>query len=382
MTGVQTCALPICLEIWINPLANPDGTYHDGDSSITGATRFNANGVDLNRNFADPEDGPHPDGNDYQPENIAMMDFLSQHHFSVSANFHAGEEVVNYPWDTWENRHVDDNWFQLISHEYADTVHTYSSNYMIGFDNGVTNGYDWYSISGGRQDYITYFLQGRETTIELDYSKVTPEDQLDLLWENNYRSLLNYIKEANFGIHGVIADSVSHLPVKASIIITGHDQDSSMVFSEADSGFYVRLIGPGQYDIEIQAPGYKPENIYGINIADRQQTRLDIKLKPLGTFIPFEGKQGKMQVFPNPAVDRVTVRFWLEEQQRIKAGLENISGKTQRLVFEKWFNPGWHNEQVDLMDMPDGIYIICLRGGHFVLRQKIIKTGGTKTPKP
>jgi hypothetical protein len=32
---------------------------------------------------------------------------------------------------------------------------------------GVTNGYDWYRITGGRQDYVTWFLRGREVTIEV-----------------------------------------------------------------------------------------------------------------------------------------------------------------------------------------------------------------------
>ena len=41
------------LEIWINPLANPDGTYRNGDE-ITSPVRFNASGYDLNRNFPDP----------------------------------------------------------------------------------------------------------------------------------------------------------------------------------------------------------------------------------------------------------------------------------------------------------------------------------------
>jgi len=42
-------------EIWINPNANPDGTYHGGNGTVYGATRYNVNGYDLNRNFPDPE---------------------------------------------------------------------------------------------------------------------------------------------------------------------------------------------------------------------------------------------------------------------------------------------------------------------------------------
>ena len=30
--------------------------------------RYNSNFIDLNRNYPDPEDGPHPDGNPYQQE--------------------------------------------------------------------------------------------------------------------------------------------------------------------------------------------------------------------------------------------------------------------------------------------------------------------------
>jgi len=39
------------IEIWINPLANPDGTYYGGNDNIYGARRVNANGVDINRKF-------------------------------------------------------------------------------------------------------------------------------------------------------------------------------------------------------------------------------------------------------------------------------------------------------------------------------------------
>ena len=53
-------------EIWINPLANPDGTYRN-DTTLKNPYRYNANGIDLNRNFPDPDPtwGPHPDFNQW-----------------------------------------------------------------------------------------------------------------------------------------------------------------------------------------------------------------------------------------------------------------------------------------------------------------------------
>jgi len=103
------------IDIWINPLANPDGTYNNGNHTVYGAQRYNANGVDLNRNFHDPEDGEHPDGNPWQPETLIMMDISAENNFIHAANFHGGAELVNYPWDTWSRRHADDAWYQMIS---------------------------------------------------------------------------------------------------------------------------------------------------------------------------------------------------------------------------------------------------------------------------
>lgn len=288
------------LEIWICPLANPDGTYRGGDNTVSGAWRYNASGVDLNRNFPDPEDGLNPDGNVHQPETQAMIAFHSSRHIGMSANFHAGEEVVNYPWDTWSRYHADDAWFRLISRIYADTAHSHSTGYMTGFDNGITNGYAWYSISGGRQDYVTYFHQGRETTIELDYTKITPESELDTLWEYNFRSLLYYMREAIFGLEGFVTDSVTGQPVKAMIFIPGHDLDSSQVFSDSVFGYYHRYLAAGTYDLQVTANGYLSKTIANVNIQDHTVTSLDIHLSPLDNGLKGKEKNSWL-IYPNPA---------------------------------------------------------------------------------
>jgi murein tripeptide amidase MpaA len=125
------------LEIYINPLANPDGTYASGNE-IVYPTRGNSNGIDLNRNFPDPGLPSMV----IEKENKDMVGFMKKHNFVLSANFHAGAEVVNYPWDRWYSRiHADDSWFNSISREYADTVHNYSGPfYMSYLENGVTRG--------------------------------------------------------------------------------------------------------------------------------------------------------------------------------------------------------------------------------------------------
>lgn len=219
------------LDIWINPAANPDGTYAGGNSSVYGATRYNANGVDLNRNYPDPEDGPHPDGNPWQTETIHFMNFAENNHFVMSANTHGGTEVCNYPWDTWAQLHADDDWWQYVCHEYADTAQAYSPNgYMSGYDDGITNGYAWYSIWGGRQDYMNYFHQCREFTLEMSDAKLLPANQLPDHWDYNYRSLLNFMEQTLFGVAGTVTDANTSDPVYAEIYIEGHDADMLLTF--------------------------------------------------------------------------------------------------------------------------------------------------------
>jgi hypothetical protein len=270
------------LEIFICPLANPDGTYYGGNNSVYGARRYNSAGVDLNRNYPDPQNGPHPDGYAWQPETVAFMDFATQRHFVAACNFHGGTEVVNYPWDTWAILHADDDWYQYTSREYADTVHLHApAGYMDDLDNGVTNGYAWYEINGGRQDYMNYFHHCRETTIEISTTKLLPSNQLVAHWNYNWRSFILQMKEAGFGVHGIITDQATGNPVSAKVFITGHDNNGSEVYSSVTLGDYHRPLKAGTYSLEISAPGYQPQTITGVTVSDHASLTLNIQLLPL-----------------------------------------------------------------------------------------------------
>lgn len=269
------------IDIWINPLANPDGTYAGGNNSVWGATRYNANNVDMNRNYADPEDGPHPDGNAYQPETILFMDFADERNFVMSANMHGGAEVLNYPWDTWARLAADDDWWRYVCRQYADTVHVYSpSGYLTDLDNGITNGYAWYSISGGRQDYMNYFHNCREVTLELSQVKTPPESQLPAFWEYNYRSLLNYMKQSLNGFSGLVTSAMNGASISAKVFVDNHELDNSWVYSHQPVGDYYRPIKAGTYDVTYSAFGYIAQTVNDVVITDDANLRLDVELMP------------------------------------------------------------------------------------------------------
>lgn len=269
------------MEIYINPLANPDGTYRGGDNSVSGATRYNINNVDLNRNYPDPEDGDHPDGNAWQPETIAFMNFAAQHDFVAGANFHGGIEVVNYPWDTWSRLSADNNWWVMVSREYADVCQANSpSGYMDDLDNGITNGYAWYEVAGGRQDYMNYFHHCREFTLEISTTKMVPAAQLPNYWNYNFRSFLLFLKQATYGFHGLITDQVTGNPVEARVLLIDHDSDNSEVYSTAFNGDYSRPVKAGTYTLEFSAPCYITQTFPNRTIQDYSAFSLSVQLVP------------------------------------------------------------------------------------------------------
>lgn len=267
------------VEIWINPLANPDGTFKGGNHTVNGSIRNNANSVDLNRNYPDPEDGPNPDGKVWQPETIAFMQLAENNNFVMSANTHGGIEVLNYPWDTWSRLTADNDWWVYVCREYVDTVHVYSpSAYMTALNNGITNGYNWYRITGGRQDYMNYFQHCRELTMELSNVKKLAASQLNNHWNWNYRSLLNYIEQVTYGVAGTITDLENGEPIVAKVEIEGHDIDNSFVYSESEFGFYQRLLEAGNYDLTFTAPGYYPMTVQGVAVSRYNKTTLNVEL--------------------------------------------------------------------------------------------------------
>ncbi|MFZ4547902.1 MAG: M14 family zinc carboxypeptidase, partial [Bacteroidales bacterium] len=270
------------MEIYINPLANPDGTYYGGNNTLNGARRGNANNVDLNRNYPDPLDGQHPDGYAWQPETMAFMDFAASRHFVASCNFHGGEEVVNYPWDTQYALAADDAWWQYVSHEYVDTARIHGNPAYMTSNNptGITNGAVWYVVKGGRQDYMNYWHHCREVTIELSVTKKLQESLLLTYWNYNYRSLILYMKQATYGIHGIIADSVTGQPLAAKIFVTNHDVFNSETYSSANLGDYSRQLKAGTYTLQISAPNYQTRTISNVTVADKQTLNLNILLVP------------------------------------------------------------------------------------------------------
>ncbi|MCI4444250.1 MAG: T9SS type A sorting domain-containing protein [Lentimicrobium sp.] len=286
-------------EIYICPLANPDGSYKTAGNDIlnsTGntATRANANGVDLNRNYPDPIGGIHPDGLAYQPETLAFLSFEQTRNFVLAANYHGGAEVVNFPWDTSTSAtgasavsiHPHDSYFRYISQEYAQSAQTVDGNlgylddvYGTGQFPGTTNGAIWYTVKGGRQDNNNFYNHNKEMTIEISATKFPLASTLLFYWDRNKQALLNLVKQASYGLQGIVTDASGN-PIHAKVYIAGTlDNSGAWVETSATKGDYHKVQIAGTYNVIFEAPGYATQTI-SATITNGVATNLNVIMIP------------------------------------------------------------------------------------------------------
>lgn len=362
-TSAQTQYLMSNIDITICPLANPDGTYYSGNNTVSGARRNNAYGIDLNRNFNDPDDGPHPSHSYYADETQIFMQHGYDNMFTMSANFHGGSEVVNYPWDTWYKTHPDDDWWQMVSRQYADTAQQYSSQgYMDYLQNGITNGYAWYTITGSRQDFMNYFTGCREVTIEISNSKMPSASNLPYYWQANRQAMLDYMLECTYGFHGCITDSLTGFPIEsAQVKVLDHDADGSWVFSDS-AGFYHRPIKGGNHTLQISAEGYQTREL-SVAVADKETAMLNIQLSPIDDVVKEEIVG--TAVFPNPSKGIFNVE--VTDGGAYEVAVYGADG-TELMKLQ-----ARHDFVIDLSDYPAGLYFVELKNGNRVNIQRLIR---------
>ena len=279
-TDSQIADLVNNLDIYIMPLTNPDGTYNGGNNTVNNAKRYNGHNVDLNRNYKDYYKGAHPDGNSYEDETVWTMAMGDENLFTMSANYHGGAEVMNYPWDAVYDDHADKDWYEYVCTQYVQIARqTYSSYMSDTYSDGVTNGADWYVITGSRQDYMNAYGQCREVTVECSTTKTPSASSLPSFWNYNRNSMLAFMEQCLKGVHGFVYDAVTGDALEGvKVTVEGHDSETSFVTSHSIGDFH-RPIKGGTYTFTFSKQGYYPQSVQ-VTVADGQRVDLNIQLQP------------------------------------------------------------------------------------------------------
>jgi hypothetical protein len=243
-------------ETWIIPMVNPDGREM--------GSRYNANGVDLNRDYGYMWNGeggsPVPFS---QPETQIIREHALDNNFVLSLSFHTSGDIVNYIWN-YKGDPVVDN----------DVVVTLSNQY--GSHNGywVVEGYDWYQTRGDTNDF-SYGCRG-----DIDWTIEVQNNDISEAWNYNRDAMLEIIEAADMGLTGVITDVNTDLPVSATIWV---EESYWPCFTDPEIGDYHKPLMPGTYNVIVRANGYQ-EQTHQVVVSDGGPTVLDVSLEAEDNF--------------------------------------------------------------------------------------------------
>jgi len=246
--------------IAIIPIFNPDG--HEL------GRRYNANNVDLNRNFTFYKDSPrrsyHGKTAFDQPESRAMRDY-SAGRFHLSVTFHSGEVVVNLPFDYSRDLPDENTLLWELGRIYADsgidTIFKKNPDLYRYADEGVITGSNWYVVDGSLQDWSYKEAGCIDMTVEVARSSPSTRDGIEEIFLYNRDSLLAYIEAAGNGVWGEVIDEDGKPLEGVSIKRVGAEDFT--VYTDKD-GYFTRLLEtnfPSDTKLRFSKKGYADENV-------------------------------------------------------------------------------------------------------------------------
>lgn len=85
-------------------------------------------------------------------------------------------------------------------------------------------------------------------------------------------------------------------------------------------------------------------------------------------------KDLKLQIYPNPVIETLTIRFYIENEQKIQTKIYDISGKLVKQFFSSFYeNENSKIIKLKLNDLEQGNYLISLTGKEKIISFKILK---------
>jgi len=233
-------------------MLNPDG--------VRALRRYNANGVDLNRNF-DVEFLPsisHGSEPFSEPESKALRDYSQGKRFHLSATYHSGAVVVNMPFDYGrESEGTEPGEYTLVKK--LALIYTTSASFLdnpdvmnsVYVDQGTVNGGDWYVINGSIQDWSYKETGCIDLTVEVAQSNPYSEGEIKEVFHYNRDAMLAYVDSAGDGVYGHIKDSGDNPVYGVEVSIDGGD----IITTSDENGYYHKVLMPGTYTLNFHKEG-------------------------------------------------------------------------------------------------------------------------------
>lgn len=284
------------LEIWLVPIVNPDGYEYIVQNQLqfpwwrknlrdnNGDGLFDplVDGVDLNRNY----DFNWDEGGDGNPaswffrgssafsenEIQALRDLAQRENFVMGASYHSYGESVLYPWGNF-HRAPDQELIVDIAQRCAGQI-------------GRLSGGGSYNVLplNGRVGQSSIWMYGELGTIDFIIETgeeyfAAPEDIPRIVKENVRGALFLMERALCGGVTGHVRDRQTGKPIAAEIHVNGCDAAYVKCRrTDVARGRFERLLFPGNYTLEVRAPGYQTETINGVQVHGDRMTVLEIAM--------------------------------------------------------------------------------------------------------
>ena len=244
-------------QVWILPTVNPDG--------MAAGSRYNANDVDLNRNydFMWAQGFTHGSAPFSEPETRAVRTLSLYTPFVFGLSLHSGAENIGYPWNWSYDDTPDEGRLRELSDRYTDAC-AVDEFY-------TTNGADWYVTEGDTNDWSLGRQGTWDFTVELSEVKAPPSADLPALLEAHLAAVWA-LMEVPVPVQGRVVDSETGKPVQAVV-----DVRSSSTLWTGPDGRFARALEVGVYELSVHAPGYA-EQVVSVGVPADGEVRVDVAL--------------------------------------------------------------------------------------------------------
>ncbi|MCW8822631.1 MAG: M14 family zinc carboxypeptidase [Ignavibacteriaceae bacterium] len=252
-------------EIWLYLMDNPDGRYN--------MSRYNANGVDLNRDWCYMWDawGGSP-GPCSQIESKNLRSCMYDNQFVVHTSYHSGTEIISYPWSYRPNASPDQSQIHQLAGIYSSVSGYPSLPYGQGYN-------VMYPINGSTKDGNYGMMGSVSWSIEISNSKQPPPNQIMQYYTWNYPSMIAMIEYSGYGLEGIVTDAASDEPVAAEVFVNNYYP----TYTDPTVGDYHKYVLPGTYSITVIANGYQSQTINNVVVIVNSSTVIDFQLQQGGS---------------------------------------------------------------------------------------------------
>jgi uncharacterized repeat protein (TIGR01451 family) len=249
-------------EIWLYLMVNPDGRE--------AMSRYNNNGVDLNRDWAYMWDawGGSP-GPCSQIESKNLRECVYSNQFVVHTTYHSGTEFISCPWSYRPDQPSDWDHIIQLAGLYSSVSGYPDLEYGQGY-NGM------YAINGSTKDSNYGIMGSISWSMEISYDKQPPPSQILMYYNRNYPSMMAMIEYAGYGLEGIVTDAVTGDPVAAVVFVN----DFFPAYADPQVGDYHKYVLPGSYDITVFANGYETATATNVEVTANNSTIADFELQP------------------------------------------------------------------------------------------------------